>query len=133
MSFLTLDNLRRVTMGRWLQRPLTDDALWGVSIDTREDLTNKIFLALKGERHDSHDFLELATQSGARVLLVERDLEAHELPESVGVMKVDDSRKALARLAKAYRQSLTLTKVIGITGTVGKTTTKRLIDAVLGS
>ncbi len=70
-------------------------------------------------------------KAGAALLIVERKIDTNDLPDHVSVMLVDDAVRALGKLAKAYRRTLTGTKVIGITGTAGKTTTKRLIDAVL--
>ncbi|MCL2610356.1 MAG: UDP-N-acetylmuramoyl-tripeptide--D-alanyl-D-alanine ligase [Defluviitaleaceae bacterium] len=94
----------------------------GVSIDSREDINGKIFIPLKGKNHDGHDFLESAFNKGA-ILFSEIEIG---LPH----IKVDCTSEALKALAKYYL-SLFNIPVIGITGSVGKTTTKDLIASVL--
>jgi UDP-N-acetylmuramoyl-tripeptide--D-alanyl-D-alanine ligase len=103
----------------------------GVGIDSRENLSGKAFFAIKGEQHDGHDFLTAAVDAGAALLIVERDIVESNLPSDVPIVRVDSTRKALAKLALAHRRSLVMTKVIGITGSAGKTTTKRLIHSIL--
>ncbi|MHC4992330.1 MAG: UDP-N-acetylmuramoyl-tripeptide--D-alanyl-D-alanine ligase, partial [Planctomycetota bacterium] len=132
MSFFDAETLRSVTAGRWLQRPADGVEFDGVGIDTREVLRGRIFFAIRGERHDGHDFLPKAVEQGALLLVVGRAPDPLP-PEPVGVLLVDDPRRALGRVAKAYRRTLGGTRVVAITGSVGKTTTKNLIDAVLGS
>jgi len=133
MSFFAGDNLRAITSGRWLQRPAIDDDPVGVGTDTRQDLKEKVFIAIRGERFDGHDFLLQAANRGATMAIVEHGMLLADLPGAMGVLLVSDTRRALARMALAYRRSLSAAKVIAITGSSGKTTTKRLIDAVLSS
>jgi UDP-N-acetylmuramoyl-tripeptide--D-alanyl-D-alanine ligase len=132
VSFFEADNIRTVAGGKWLQRPakLPMD-LQGIGTDTREDLTGKAFLAIKGDRMDGHDYLSAAIKSGAQLLIVEGDVPQTDELRGAGVVKVDSTRKALARVAQAYRRSLKGTKVIAVTGSAGKTTTKQLIHALL--
>jgi UDP-N-acetylmuramoyl-tripeptide--D-alanyl-D-alanine ligase len=131
MSFFQPDNLRAVTNGRWLQRPGSDLALQGVGIDSREDLAGKVFVAIKGERFDGHDFVQEAVRSGGLMVVMERDIAAAAVPAHVGVLLVESTRKALGRMALAYRRTLRATKVIAVGGSAGKTTTKLLIHAAL--
>jgi UDP-N-acetylmuramoyl-tripeptide--D-alanyl-D-alanine ligase len=133
MSFLAGDNLRALAGGRWLQRPAGDDDPIGVGTDTRDNLNGKVFIAIRGERFDGHDYLKAAADKGAILAIVDRELAADALPERMGVLLVDDARRALARIALAYRRTLSAMKVIAITGSSGKTTTKRLVHAVLSS
>jgi len=131
MSFFTPDNLQAVTNGRWLKRGDDQFILHGVGIDTRSDLTNKAYFAIRGQQHDGHDFLGDAVAAGAKMLFVDRDVDDGVLAHDVSIVKVDHCVTVLGRMARAYRQTLSSTKVIAITGSAGKTTTKRLIDAVL--
>jgi UDP-N-acetylmuramoyl-tripeptide--D-alanyl-D-alanine ligase len=133
MTFFTPENLRAVTGGRWLQRVPDGVRLHGAGIDSREDLSGKMFIAIRGERFDGHDFLDKAAAAGASLLVVEEDLARDGLPPDVGVLYVPDSRATLRRLAHAYRQSWRLTKVVGITGSAGKSTTKQLVHAALST
>jgi len=133
MSFFTPTNLRAIAGGRWLKLAVAPASLSGLGIDTRRVLAGKAFLAIRGEQHDGHDFLDQAVSGGAGLLIVERDIETGRYPAHVSVMRVDTGLRTLTRLARAYRRMLMGTKVIGITGSAGKTTTKRMIDAVLST
>lgn len=130
MTFFTSDNLRAVTGGRWLRRPEGTRTASGVGTDTREDLTDRIFIALRGVRFDGHDHLATAQAAGAVMALIEREVPA---PPDLPVLLVPDTKRALALLAGAYRRTLVATKVIAITGSCGKTTTKELVHALLSS
>jgi UDP-N-acetylmuramoyl-tripeptide--D-alanyl-D-alanine ligase len=129
MSFFTPDNVATITGGRWATAPAGNEPLRGVGIDTRDDLDGRVFVAIRGATHDGHDFTAAAT--GARVLVVDR--VPVEAPTTAGVLLVDDTRLALGRLAAAWREALTQTVVIAVTGSCGKTTVKSLLDTVLSS
>lgn len=133
MTFLTPDNLRAAMGGRWLQRAAPGTIFRGVGIDGREDLHQRMFIAIRGEQHDGHDFVSQAVGAGAALLVVERPPPPGTAPAEVGMLLVSDTRLALRRLAQAYRSSWGLTKVVAVTGSAGKTTTKALIHAVLSS
>jgi UDP-N-acetylmuramoyl-tripeptide--D-alanyl-D-alanine ligase len=132
-----IEQIRSACAGKWLQKaepPHKPPHITGVGIDSREDLTNKLFIAIKGATHDAHDHLAQAVERGARLLIVERErVPSLQLPANVHVMHVESTRKALGRIAHAYRQSLRGTKVIAVTGSSGKTTTKRLIHGILSA
>ncbi|MDP3636775.1 MAG: Mur ligase domain-containing protein, partial [Azonexus sp.] len=83
----------------------TDVALTGVSTDTRGVGAGQLFIALRGERFDAHDFLEQALVSGASALLV---ADASKLPEGVSAIVVEDTLLALGRLAAVWRARFTL-------------------------
>lgn len=99
----------------------------GVSTDTRSLSQGALFFALKGENFDAHHFLAQAATAGAGALVVECD---DDLPPALPVIKVHDSLRALQDLAKWYRHQLDL-KVVVITGSNGKTSTKDLTRSVL--
>lgn len=131
MNFWTPDHLRSVCAGTWLSRPPAIEAapLAGLSIDSRALTPGQVFVAIKGDRFDGHDFLAAAVEAGAPMLIVDREPPAKF--DRTLVLKVADTRRALQRLAAAYRQSLTATRVVAVCGSNGKTTTTRLIHAVL--
>lgn len=133
MSFFTGENLRAITSGRWLQRPARPREPVGVGTDSRVDLTDRVFIAIRGERFDGHDHLHSAADAGALLAIVDRELAADDLPPDIGVLHCEDTKRALAQIALAYRRTLKATRIIAITGSVGKTTTKRLVDAVLAT
>ncbi len=104
-----------------------DLPLSGVSTDTRAIAPGQLFVALRGERFDAHDFLAPAVASGATALLV---ADETKLPAGVSAVVVDDTRLALGRLAAAWRAEFSI-PVIAVTGSNGKTTTKEMIAAIL--
>lgn len=97
-----------------------------VSIDTRTLQPGDLFIAIAGQRFDGHDFVARAATAGACAAMVERPL-ALDLPQLV----VADARLALGRLGAAWRQRNAV-RVVGVTGSNGKTTAKEMIAAVLG-
>lgn len=132
MTFWTHEAVRVAAGGKWLAPPpeRVERHPGGVSIDTRTLHAGQVFVALAGERVDGHAYLAAACEAGASMALVERAVAA--LPEGLPVVLVRDGREALTRLAKAYRDATPNLRVVGVTGSNGKTTTVRLIDAVLG-
>jgi UDP-N-acetylmuramoyl-tripeptide--D-alanyl-D-alanine ligase len=101
----------------------------GAAIDSRKILPGNLFVPLKGEKTDGHHFVEKAFEQGAAAALWQEDIP--HPPEGKPVIVVKDVLKALQELAKAYRNELSL-KVVAITGSNGKTTTKDITAAVLG-
>ena len=104
-----------------------DVSLTGVSSDTRGIGPGQLFIALRGERFDAHDFLDQAAASGAAALMV---ADGARLPSGVSAVVVDDTRLALGRLGAAWRAGFSL-PVLAVTGSNGKTTTKEMIAAIL--
>ena len=98
----------------------------GISTDSRSIPAGSLFIPIRGERFDGHDFLEKAVELQAAAVMSEKDVD---LP--VPVIRVPDTRAALLALAGGYR-SLFDIPVVGITGSVGKTTTKEMTAAVVG-
>ena len=106
-----------------------ESSLNGVSIDSRTIQPGQAFWAIAGENFDGHDYAVSAIEKGASCIVVEREID---LPADcpVPVIQVDNCIAALARFAAWYRQQLTA-KVIAITGSVGKTTTRQILHQVL--
>ena len=113
-----------------LERRGPDTALARAVIDSRLAGPGDLFVALPGEHHDGHDFAAEAVARGARGLLLER-VTPDVATSEAAVFVVDDGLAALQRLAAAWRQALPTTEVVGVTGNVGKTTTKLMTAAVL--
>ena len=131
----TLSWLQAVTGGRWLNPPAGPDLpLTGLGIDSRTLKPRQVFLAVKGDQFDGHDFIAQAAQAGAAVALVER-VEETTANSPPGLLLVDNTVTALHQLARSYRDALRSQgcHVIAVVGSNGKTTTRHLIHAVLSS
>ena len=101
-------------------------ALLRVHTDTRTLQPGDLFVALKGERFDAHEFLVQAKASGAMAAIAEHGFAAAGLPG----LEVADTQQALSELARAWRQSMHL-PLIAVTGSNGKTTVTQMIAAIL--
>src|SRR5438094_329775 len=105
-----------------------------VVIDSRQPPRGALFFAVKGERHDGHDFAGQAVAAGADGVVVARGRGAAlDGVASAAVIEVDDTVKALGALARAHRMAMPSVHVVAVTGSNGKTTTKELIAAILRS
>ncbi len=111
-------------------RPTGNELLRGITTDTRAIAAGDVFVALRGERFDGHDFLDIAVNAGVAALVVEDPSRA--ATSGVPVFAVGDTRVALGALAK-YRRRAWPGTVISVAGSNGKTTTKELIAAVLAN
>jgi UDP-N-acetylmuramoyl-tripeptide--D-alanyl-D-alanine ligase len=103
----------------------------GIGTDTRKDLRGQVFWALVGESFDAHQFLEKAVEQGASALIVHQPPPA-ALLQKVTVLQVPDTLRALQDYANFVRKKLRV-KVVGITGSNGKTTSKEFCQQVAGS
>ena len=126
MKNMTIARAAAVTGGRIVGTEQVDTELGPIVIDSRAVQPGDLFAAYRGERVDGHQFLTAALEKGAACCLAET------LPEGVKgpVLLVESVQRAVEQIAEAYRQSLSL-PVIGITGSVGKTSAKEMIAAVL--
>ncbi len=101
-----------------------------ITTDSRDVKPTDLFVALRGERFDAHQFLDQVSEAGASAIFVS-DLPASTERFSGGIIRVKDTLHGLQRLAYRYRRSLSDLFVVGITGSNGKTSTKDFLAAVL--
>jgi len=111
--------------GSWTQPPRR--AISGFAIDTRQLEPGELFVALRTERRDGHAFLGAAREGGAAGALVSEPREEVDLPQLV----VGDTLEAFHEIAAAHRRRFR-GKVVGITGSAGKTSTKDILAILLG-
>nr|RNJ69764.1 MAG: UDP-N-acetylmuramoyl-tripeptide--D-alanyl-D-alanine ligase [Leptolyngbya sp. IPPAS B-1204] len=115
-----------------------DAAVTQISTDSRSIVPGAAFVALRGERFDGHEFIQTAQQQGAIAAIVDRYfMEQHSAAEyltanNFSLLPVEDTLAAYQKLGHWWRMQFSI-PVIAVTGSVGKTTTKELIAAVLGT
>jgi UDP-N-acetylmuramoyl-tripeptide--D-alanyl-D-alanine ligase len=124
----TPDELAQASGGRWLSAP--PPSLEGVSTDTRTLAPGMLFVALRGERYDAHDYLAEAAARGAAAVIV-AEARAGE-PAPLPALAVPDTLAALGAVARLHRRRFQL-PVVGVTGSNGKTTTREMIAAILAT
>lgn len=127
MEKLTVREIIKATSGTLINKGAAAEVS-AVSTDTRSAAENDLFIALKGERYDAHNFLHQAFEKKCGVVVVS-NLNIR-IPENVTAIAVDDTLKALGDIAGYYRKKMGY-KVIAVTGSNGKTTTKDIIGSIL--
>lgn len=127
----TIKQIAEMSGARWNGKE-TELMVTGVTTDSRQAAAGQLFVPLVGEQFDGHAYLEQAVQNGAVAALWKKGQEVPESMAHVPLLIVGDTLVALQRLATAYRSEL-FVRVVGITGSNGKTTTKDMAAAILGT
>lgn len=127
MKNLTLRNITNACQGTYHgDESLLDREVAGVTIDSRKVEKDFLFVAINGERFNAHKFIPDTIEKGALCVVSHEDLGDTDYP----YILVEATGQALLDIAKLYRDSFDV-KVVGITGSVGKTSTKEMIASVL--
>ena len=127
MRNLTLRNITKACHGEYRgPENLLDKEVAGVTIDSRKVKKDYLFIAIDGERVNAHKFIPDTIEKGALCVISHEDLGETDFP----YILVESTGQALLDTAKLYRDSFDI-KVVGITGSVGKTSTKEMIASVL--
>jgi len=132
MKNMSLSNIAKVCHGTYHgDESLLTREVEGISIDSRQIEKEWLFVATKGEKVDGHSFIPQVAEKQALCVLSEKELNKEEWYEGqIPYILVDDSFQAIKELAEFYLEQLSV-KVVGITGSVGKTSTKEMIAGVL--
>ncbi|EPL9571516.1 UDP-N-acetylmuramoyl-tripeptide--D-alanyl-D-alanine ligase [Providencia rettgeri] len=125
MISLTLAQLAKITSGQIESAPNSEFVIENVSTDSRKIGEKCLFIALKGERFDAHDFVEQVVVDGAKALLVD-----HKLAVNCPQVVVEDTRIAMGQLAAWVRQQVSA-RIVGLTGSSGKTSVKEMTASIL--
>ena len=121
MQKFTIEEARAACEGRYLAAG--EGYISGVTIDSRSVGEGMLFVPVAGERVDGHDYIEAAFKAGASASLCSK---ADTEYEGGAVIGVDDTVSAIGMIARAYKKKYNI-PTVGITGSVGKTTTKDMI------
>lgn len=130
----TLEQICSMIIDAKLRKHVQSISITGVSTDTRTIQEGNLFVPLIGDHYDGHEYVQMAYQRGAVAVLWQRDhtllsvVDEFEIP----VILVEDTLLALQQLAASYRKQLPV-RVIGITGSNGKTSTKDMVASVMAS
>jgi len=124
MKNYSIEKLARIIIAKPTER--SDGTIAGVSTDSRTTRPGDCFFAIKGSNFDGHDYLAEAFSNGAACAVVSQKVSYQDWP----VLQVSDTVRALGELAKEYRESENF-KVVAVTGSAGKTTTREMIYHVL--
>ena len=108
-----------------MEKETPDVIVSGIKKDNRQVEPGDLFVAISGENFDGHDFVSAAAKNGAVAALVSKDTDA-----DIPCLKVEDTVIGLQKIAAGYRNDFDI-PVVGVTGSVGKTTTKEMIACVL--
>jgi len=124
--------LMESTAGRWNTVIPSDFELNGVLSDTRIDCSGSLFLALRGENFDAHDFLDSAVAAGASALCIEKTFaDRIKTDWDIPVLLVDDTLNAYQAIANNYKKRFQNLRSVAITGSMGKTSCKEIIRSIL--
>jgi len=124
----TAEQLQQATQGEWFQHNIPQGEIKRILTDSRHAEAGDAFLALKGERFDAHNFVAQVANQGCQIAIVEHPIDA-----DIAQLIVKDTRLALGQLGAYRRQQNSQLKVIALTGSSGKTTTKEMLGSILSS
>ncbi|WAA09254.1 UDP-N-acetylmuramoyl-tripeptide--D-alanyl-D-alanine ligase [Fervidibacillus albus] len=125
----TVDKLSRMIPILNDVTPMKSIEISGVSINTKTLEKGNLFIPLKGEQRDGHAFVEEAFKQGASASLWQKDVP--NPPTNLPLLFVENTLETLQKLARAYRRELSSLKVVAVTGSNGKTTTKDMVASLL--
>lgn len=128
---ISISDIKKLTNVEILNKDLIK-SIKGISIDSRKLKEGDLFFAIKGENFDGHQFVNDVISKGASAVVIEKSQVEKFSSSNFPLIVVDDTIKALGELANIYRKKFDV-KVIGLTGSNGKTTTKEMIAKVLSS
>ena len=101
----------------------------GVTIDSRAVNPGSAFVAIRGHRFDGHDYALVAAEAGAALLVISGPIQPPP-PDSIAIIRVEDTVKALGQLGQAWLARVN-PRILAVTGSVGKTTTKELLRGIM--
>jgi UDP-N-acetylmuramoyl-tripeptide--D-alanyl-D-alanine ligase len=130
-KLFTYGELEKFTGGEWSTPVKSGTGIDFISTDSRKDCHNSIFFALKGENFDAHAYLDDVAANGAAAFCLSKNrAKGLKIPSGIPVLIVKDTLEAYQTLAHRHRKKLDI-KLIALTGSSGKTSTKEILRAIL--
>ena len=127
MKNMTLEHITQACHGRYIGRKeMLQTKIRGAVTDSRQVEEGYLFIPIQGAKVDGHDFIPAVAEKGAAAVLSEQELPDCNIP----YIQVESTKQALKEIAEYYSSQLTI-PIVGITGSVGKTSTKEMIASVL--
>ncbi len=131
MSLFNIEEFEQVDgFVGWLKKS-SKSTIESVETDSRKDLSGSLFIPIVGERFDGHEFIEKAIESGASAICTAKKLSEDLLQNDVTFFKVPDTTYFYQQLAKYHRLKFPNLKVLAITGSCGKTSTKEIAASLI--
>ena len=133
---LSITEIAKAVKGEIINKSTQTDRITSVTTDSRKVPANSLFFAIKGEKFDGHDFALQTIKDGAVCVIAQKDAVKRYCLQDINawIIAVNDTVQALLDTAKYFKSQLkNLDKVVAVTGSVGKTTTKEFTAAVLAS
>ena len=125
---MKLDNLLK-NINVISKKVISDDEITGITIDSRKIEPGFAFICFEGTKSDGHDYIEAAIEKGAKTIIVQKEVQNFD---TVNIIQVEKGREVIAKLANNfYDYPSKKFKLVGITGTKGKTTTTYMIKSIL--
>ena len=128
MMIRSIDAIIRMLDADYIENADIEEKVYGVCIDSRKVVEGNLYIPIHAANNNGHDYVRQAIDNGAKAVLWERN--EPNPPQDVVVILVEDTTAALQKLAESYRHQLDM-KVIGITGSNGKTSTKDILAGIL--
>ena len=122
----SIEQLQEATGGQWYNNRIPQGTVKRILTDSRHAEQGDVFLALKGEKFDAHDFVAQVAEKGCQIAIV-----SHPVNADICQLVVEDTRLALGYLGAYRRAQNPQLKVIALTGSSGKTTTKEMLGSIL--
>ena len=131
MESLTIKELVLATKGH-LIKGKEDNCINDIIIDSRKATKDSLFVAIIGENLDGHDFIEAAYKNGCKTFIKNESVSIKLTSSDINLIEVKDTQIALGDIAKYYKEKFKI-PFVGVTGSVGKTTTRDMVQGVLSA
>ena len=132
MNYLSIEEVVNACKGNLISKSKEVESINELVIDSRLANKNNVFFAIIGESLDGHKFINSAIENGCKTILKNKDNNTEIIGEDINIIEVENTEFALGDIAKYYKSKFDI-PYIGVTGSVGKTSTRDMIYAAVSS